>query len=158
MQIAAIAVDGGLAFSFGVVAGRMIKHFAIIFALFGTPLAAQTPPPPEPQLTLDHHAALRCSALFAIVAADQSRGTKWALAYPPLHLRGREYFVRTGARLLDDTGLNRTEVQALFQREAATLRSDMARTGDSATVFSGTMPLCLELLETTIPVVAGRTP
>lgn len=136
----------------------MIRYLALGGALMTMPLAAQTPLPPEPSLTLEHQTALRCSAMFAIVAADQSRGAKWALAYPPLQLRGREYFVRTGVRLLDDSGLNRTEVQALFQREAATLRSDMARTGDPAAVLAGTMPLCLELLETTMPVVAGRTP
>lgn len=124
-------------------------------ALAAAPLA---PPTAAPALTVDQETALRCSASFAIAAAEQSRGAKWALAFPQLLAGGKEYFVRTGARLMDETGLSRTEVQALVQRHALALRAGMARTSDPATVFAATMPLCLDLLETTMPVVSGRTP
>lgn len=124
-------------------------------ALAAAPLAAT---PVAPALTVDQETALRCSASFAIVAAEQSRGTKWALVFAPLQLRGKEFFVRAAARLMDETGLGRTEVQALVQRQALALRSEMARSSDPGAVFAGTMPLCLDLLETTIPAVAGRAP
>ncbi len=124
-------------------------------ALAATPLTPQTA---APALTVDQEAALRCSASFAIVAAEQARGTKWALVFPPLQLRGKEFFVRAAASLMDETGLGRTEVQALVQRQALVLRSEMARNSDPAVALAGTMPLCLALLETTLPAVADRAP
>ena len=76
----------------------MIKSLVLATALSSAPLAAQTSPASEAPLALELQTALHCSAMFAIVAADQSRGAKWALAYPPLQVRGKEYFVRVGAQ------------------------------------------------------------
>ena len=129
-----------LRFSLGEVEKRMFQTFTLAAALAATPPAATA-------LTVDQETALRCSASFAIAAAEQSRGAKWALAFPPLQARGKEFFVRAGARLMDEAGLSRAQVQALVQRQALALRADMAKTGDPVMVFAGTMPLCLSLLE-----------
>lgn len=118
------------------------------FIMMSAALAAAPSSPSA--LSVDQETALRCSASFAIIAAEQARGTQWASAFPLLQQRGKEYFVRTGARLMDETGMSRAAVQALVQRQALAVRSDMAKARDPATVFAGTMPLCLNLLETAL--------
>ena len=60
---------------------------------------AAAPAPPRP-LSADEHAALRCSAAFALVSAGQVRGDPAAAQYPPLKLRGREFFVVTAAWMM----------------------------------------------------------
>ena len=51
------------------------------------------------QLDTAQRGAIRCSAAFAIVAERQRQGDADALESPPLGERGREFFVRVGARL-----------------------------------------------------------
>ncbi len=67
--------------------------------------------------------SLRCAAAFATVANAQARGDREALAYPPLDQRGREFFTRVSAKLMDDTGMNRGEVAARLKSEAEKLYS-----------------------------------
>lgn len=92
-----------------------------------------------PQLTLEQSTALRCSAAFAIVAADQAAGDAKALEFPPMAQRGREFFVRASAQLMDEAGVTRTDVAALLQAEAQRQRY----TGTTAEI----MPACLLLLD-----------
>ena len=92
------------------------KFLALVF--FATQAAA----PPAPQdapaadalspLPADQQGAIRCSAAFALVAERQRQGDEAALVYPPVGERGREFFVRTGARLMDETGMTRDAVEA----------------------------------------------
>ena len=49
-----------------------------------------------------------------------------------------EYFVQVMARLMDQTGASREDIQTLVQAEAATLQHPTAR--------DAIMPACLELL------------
>ena len=81
----------------------------------------------------------RCAAAFAIVADGQARGKKDALAYPALDQRGREFFVRSSARVMDDTGMDRAAVAAALQAEAKDLWDKDA--------IGQIMPSCLLLLE-----------
>ena len=125
----------------------MIRHSLVVFAatLAAAPLVAQPalPPAPAPRaLTADEHAALRCAATFAIIAAQQTHGDPAAASYPPLAARGREFFVITGARLIDDAGLDDAGVKAAAEAEAAG-----ARTQDNAAI----MPFCLRLLDAEVP-------
>ena len=96
-------------------------------------------PAPAVALTLDQQAALRCSAVFAIVSAGQDRGDADALAYPALGTRGREFFVRSMARIMDDTGLDREQIGRLAGAQAQELR-------DRGTI-SDAMPACLLMLD-----------
>lgn len=82
---------------------------------------------------------LRCSATFALVANRQRAGEPDALAFPDVGQRGREYFVRAMAMLMDSAGLDRDAIAALLAAEA----QDMA---DSRTLYQ-TMPPCLAALE-----------
>jgi hypothetical protein len=112
-------------------------------ALVAAPGAAQGPPP----FTLEHRLLLRCSAAFAIVAAEQQRGAASALAYPPLSERGREYFVRSSVRLMDDLQLPRERVEASLRAEVEALQRTSAEASDPAAYLDGVMQPCLSALE-----------
>lgn len=110
----------------------------LLIAALAVPAAAQVPAA-APQLTLEQSTALRCSAAFAIVAADQAAGNAKALAFPPMAQRGREFFVRASAQLMDEAQVTRADVAALLQTEAQRQRD----TGTTAEI----MPACLLLLD-----------
>src|SRR5690606_28318022 len=117
---------------------------AIIAAgLLAFPATAQD----APSASLEQAMLLRCSAAFAIVADEQQRGLASARAYPPLAERGREYFVRAGARLMDELGLSREQLQARLRGEVEALRSAATEAGDSAAYLDGVMQPCLAALE-----------
>lgn len=113
-------------------------------------LAAQLPPAtdnaPLPGLSLEQETALRCSSAFAIVASEQAKGAG-VTGWPQLGARGREYFVRTGARLMDETGATRPAISALFARSATDLRAG----GQLSSRLQSLRQPCLALLDLTIP-------
>ncbi|OGS54013.1 MAG: hypothetical protein A3J40_01430 [Erythrobacter sp. RIFCSPHIGHO2_12_FULL_63_10] len=105
-------------------------------------LAAASPAPvaaAPAELSLEGRTLLRCSAAFALVAHGQSAGDEKALAWPQLHPRGREFFVRALAQLIDQTGLDREGVAQLARDEVAGLQER----GDVDQI----MPACLVMLE-----------
>jgi hypothetical protein len=112
-------------------------------ALLAVPAAAQE----TPRFTLEHRMLLRCSAVFAIVAAEQQRGLASALAYPPLGERGREYFVRSSVRLMDDLQITREQVEASLRAEAEGLRKAAAEAADPAAYVDSVMQPCLSALD-----------
>ena len=114
---------------------RLARVPLALFAasLLATPVIAQD----TPRLSLEQQTSVRCSAAFAIVAGIQSQGG--ANEYPPLAERGREYFVRSAARLIDETGIDRAGITALMQAEAEAL-SDPER-------LEAALPACLLLLD-----------
>jgi hypothetical protein len=103
------------------------------------------PPPPHP--TLEQATLLRCSAAFAIIASEQARGVETALAYPPLQERGKEYFVRSGARLMDELGLTRESLQAMLQAEVARLQKQSDTAEQPGAMVDAVMQPCLLSLE-----------
>ena len=129
-----------------------MKH-PLVFAtaLFGSTVPALAA---EPVLTPEHQASLRCSAVFALVAADQAHGRAAALAFPALGLRGKEFFVRTAARVMDEAGADRAQLRTILSRDAVGLRQEMAR----GTPLRQVIEPCLGLLDLTVPPGAGRTP
>jgi len=115
-------------------------------------LAAQSPPAPEAgpgaaPLSLENRTALRCAAAFAIIADGQARGNQKSMAYPALGLRGREFFVRTSARVMDDTGMDRTAVADVLRAQAQELQVDAERGAKTEGGIDQIMPACLLLLE-----------
>ena len=108
--------------------------------IFPTLILAAMASAQSPALNVQQSATLRCSAAFAIVAQGQANGNTAAQAYPPLAERGREFFVRTAARLMDELQLDRAEISALVSREAQQL-------WDEEGLLEQVMPSCLALLE-----------
>ena len=103
--------------------------------------AAVAPPAADhAQLSLEQRTAIRCSSLFAIVARQQEAGDAEALEYPPMMPRGREFFVRTMAKMMEDPAFDRERVRDLLADEALALAGD--REAQAAAI-----PPCLALLD-----------
>jgi hypothetical protein len=124
---------------------RAMRTAILLLAAIGTTLPlpaarAQEPAPPsaEPTLTLEQRMKLRCSAAFALIADRQARGDEAALRYPPLAARGREFFVRSAAAVMDEGGLDRAAINAAITREAL----DIVAAG----TLDEVMPACLQAL------------
>ena len=120
------------------------KFLALVF--FATQAAA--PPAPQDAPAADALSPLpadqpreriRCSAAFALVAERQRQGDEAALVYPPVGERGREFFVRTGARLMDETGMTRDAVEARLRTQAGVILAEGS--------LDEIMPACLMLLD-----------
>lgn len=109
----------------------------MFISLLAALLAAQ--PAPAPVLSQQSRALLRCSAAFALVSRRQANGDPVALRWPSLDERGREFFVRSLAQLMDETGLDRDGVAWLAGAEAKALQDS----GETDKV----MPSCLVMLE-----------
>src|SRR5690606_22965575 len=90
---------------------------------------------------------LRCSAAFAIIASEQARGDESALNYPPMGERGKEYFVRSSARLMDELGLTRENLQAMLTSEVVRLREPSGDTDRPGAMIDVVMQPCLLSLE-----------
>lgn len=114
-------------------------RFLIIAALALIPLATAAHARQAPSLTIEQRTALRCSVAFALVAEGQARGDLAMSAYPALGERGREFFVRTSARIMDETGLDRRAVAGLLGAEVEPLREDGT--------LDRVMPPCMLLLD-----------
>lgn len=120
----------------------------MINAMFVAALALQAAPVPAPApaaapivLSQENRALLRCAAAFAVTANAQANGDPVAQQWPALGTRGREFFVRALAQLMDATGLDRAGIAQEASKEAQALTT----TGDVAKV----MPSCLIMLEST---------
>lgn len=81
---------------------------------------------------------LRCSAAFALVSTGQKNGNADSLRYPDLADRGREFFVRASAQVMDEAGLDRSQIAAALSAEA----QDMWDNG----TLDQVMPVCLNML------------
>lgn len=116
---------------------------SLLAPLLLTALALKSDPAPvvpEPApLSQENRALLRCAAAFALVAQGQVAGDPQAKAWPDLSERGREFFVRSMAQLMDKTGRDRAGIAALVNAEAQALTTS----GDLHKV----MPSCLLMLE-----------
>jgi len=117
--------------------------FILIAAAIG--LAAQAtapvPPatPPATPLSQENQALVRCSAAFALVSFGQESGNADAQKWPAIDPRGREFFVRALAQVMDETGLQRDAVAGLVQAEAQRLLDEEQ--------VDAVMPACLTMLE-----------
>ena len=102
-------------------------------------LLASAAPAEQPSLSLDAQARLRCAAAFAMVSHGQQNGNEAARKWPDLTIRGREFFVRSLAGLMDETGLDREGISQRVSAEAQAL-------WDNGQVDE-VMPACLVMLE-----------
>ncbi|MEL7198220.1 MAG: hypothetical protein AAGL10_07885 [Pseudomonadota bacterium] len=114
--------------------------FAALMALTGpVQNVSVTPSTSEPALSAQSKALLRCSAAFAMVTRGQEAGNEAALKWPKLDQRGREFFVRSLAQLMDESGLDRAAISQLVGKEAQSLWDNQQ--------IDAIMPSCLVMLE-----------
>lgn len=129
----------------------MNRSIVLAAALLAAPALAQPAPPPPPKLNLAQETALRCSSAFAFVASEQAHHAPGSERYPALGTRGREFFVRTAARLMDQTGASRETVTALFKARFDQLRTNARKSPDPVSAVSATVRACLPLLDSEVP-------
>ena len=120
---------------------RSIIATSVLACLLAVPTAAQEAEAALPQLTMEQRSSLRCGVAFGLIARGQAEGDARAAAYPAMEPRGREFFVRTMARLMDEHGLTREQANKLA---LATTSEMMAETPQDRERM---MPACLLLLE-----------
>ena len=119
-----------------------MTNLALAAALIFAPISVQavpSAPAPQIELSLENAALLRCSAAFALVSFGQESGNEAALKWPQLDPRGQEFFVRSLAKVMDDTGLTRDEVSQLASAEAQRLLDEDQ--------IDAVMPGCLLMLD-----------
>jgi hypothetical protein len=90
-------------------------------------------------LPANQQGAIRCSAAFALIAERQRLGDEAALQYPPLGERGREFFVRASAQVMDESKLDREAIAAQLNAQAVSIIEEGS--------LEQIMPPCLMLLE-----------
>jgi hypothetical protein len=112
---------------------------AMLNSFIAAALALQPAAASPPVLSQENRALLRCAAAFAVVSNRQTKGDATAQQWPALGTRGREFFVRTMAQLMDRSGLDRAGIAALASSEAEA----MVAKGEVDQV----MPVCLAMLE-----------
>jgi len=110
-----------------------------VFALQSAPQLEARPYSEPPRLSIESQAHLRCSAAFALVSFGQAAGSETALQWPAIDERGREFFVRAMARIMDETGIDRDAAAELAKAEAQRLLD--------AGEVDQVMPACLAILE-----------
>ncbi|PLK26887.1 hypothetical protein [Novosphingobium sp. TH158] len=129
----------------------MNRILPLAAALLVTAIPASAQQAPLPRLNLAQETTLRCSAAFGLVAFDQKRGAPGASEFPPLAERGREFFVRTTARLMDETGASREAVQALLKARVEELQKAPAGAAHAASSLKAVVRACLPLLDSEVP-------
>ncbi len=108
----------------------LTQILAAALALLAAPVA-------PPNLSEEDRALLRCAAAFALVAGEQAMGNDAAQKWPPVEVRGKEFFVRVMAKLMDEAGLTRADVVELTARGV----EEHDRPGGDARI-SAMMPAC----------------
>lgn len=116
-----------------------MRKLILLVAVLASPVLAQDVPA-VPQLNMQQQASLKCGTAFATVARGQTDGDAAMLEYPDMTVRGLEFFVRTAATLMDETGADREAMRALAMTEVTALASDPA-------ALSEIMPACLLMLD-----------
>jgi hypothetical protein len=100
--------------------------------------------PPIAELPLQKAASARCAITLALIARWQNDGAERAAAYPAIDtLRGREFFVRTFSRLMDEYGIADRSYVAEYVLEETQKIEAMERKD-----FDALVPACNLLLET----------
>ena len=117
----------------------MISHILIAIGIAAAPLPAVSAESEETNLSLENRSLLRCAAAFALVARAQQDGQESALKWPELGDRGREFFVRALAQVMDQTGYDREGLA----RAAGVEAQQIQESGE----LDNMMPACLVMLE-----------
>ena len=84
-----------------------------------------------------------------------ANGAPAALAFPPLAVRGKRYFVEVSTRVIAEAGLTREQVRDLIVADVGTLQKS-ASADPADTALTTQMRACLPLLDKAVPPL--RTP
>lgn len=131
----------------------MTKLAALLFtAALGTAaagsaaLAAPKPPALDDQV--------HCALVFGEVTRQQNNGTAGAGRFPAMAKSGREFFVRTGARTLDDKAVTLETIEAYFLTRLGVLQDGLAKSPDAAAALDREYAACLPQFAAVAPEFA----
>jgi hypothetical protein len=100
----------------------------------------------------DLDAQVRCAALFALISAEQKSKVPGADRFPPLDGLGRNFFVATGLRLIEERKMQPEQMQPFYMAQIAVIRSDHAKAADPARAVETELVGCLEMAEQLPPL------
>jgi hypothetical protein len=129
---------------------------AVVAALVAAAVAAPLPvaaaeAASAAAISADLRADLHCAAAFAVAATEQQRGTRAALALPPMAVRGKRYFADVGERVLRETGLTREAVRDLLVADVAAMQR--RATVDPDGELAAEVKPCLARLDAAVPAL-----
>ena len=119
----------------------MIKSVAILLAaaLCAVPALAQAAAPKLPELESQVH----CALVFGQVAREQSQKLLRADRFPVMAGPGREFFVVTGARALDEKAVTLETIEAYYMSRFALLQDSLTKSANPAAALDRDFAQCL---------------
>ena len=119
----------------------MIKSVAILLAaaLCAVPALAQAAAPKLPELESQVH----CALVFGQVAREQSQKLLRADRFPVMAGPGREFFVVTGARALDEKAVTLETIEAYYMSRFALLQDSLTKSANPAAALDREFAQCL---------------
>ena len=119
----------------------MIKPAAILLAaaLSAMPAWSSAAAPKLPALEAQVH----CALVFGKVAREQSQKVPRSERFPAMAGPGREFFVVTGARALDEKAVTLETIEAYYMGRFAVLEASLAKAADPAVALDREYAQCL---------------
>jgi len=128
----------------------MIKPLTILLATaLGTvPFLAQA----APKLP-DLDAQVHCALVFGQVTRNQSQKLPGADRFPVMAGAAREFFVRTGARTLDEKAATIETIESYFVTRLTALQDSLTKAPDPAAALDHEFAQCLPQFQSVAPEV-----
>ena len=119
----------------------MIKPAAILFAaaLCAVPAWSSAAAPRLPELEAQVH----CALVFGLVAREQSQKLPRSDRFPVMAGPGREFFVITGARALDDKAVTLETIEVYYMSRFTVLQDSLSKSADPAAALDREYAQCL---------------
>lgn len=119
----------------------MIKFSAILFAaaLGAIPAWSSAAASQMPQLDAQVH----CALVFGKIAREQSQKVPRSERFPVMAGPGREFFVVTGARALDEQAVTIQTIEAYYMSRFAALQDSLTKSPDPAAALDREYAQCL---------------
>ena len=126
----------------------MIKPASILIAavLGAFPILANA----APKLP-DLDAQVHCVLVFGQVTRDQSQKLPGADRFPAMAKPAREFFVRTGARTLDEKAATIDTIEAYYLTRLTALQDSLAKAPDPAAALDREFAQCLPQFQAVAP-------
>ena len=132
----------------------MIKTATVLFAAaLGTlSFGANAAAPKLPALDAQVH----CALVFGQVTREQSQKRIGADRFPAMAGPAREFFVRTGARTLDEKAATIETIEGYFLTRLTALQDSLAKAPDPAAALDREFAQCLPQFQSVAPEVAPK--
>ena len=119
----------------------MIKPAAILFAaaLGAVPTWSSAAAPQLPELEAQVH----CALVFGKIVRDQSQKVPGSERFPVMAGPGREFFVVTGARALDEQAVTLQTIEAYYMGRFTALQDSLSKSANPAAALDREYAQCL---------------